>query len=212
MTRHIILPALILAVWATASAAREPDPIDSMDPAEVAAARAAVESLQGVLIECMKEAETLGFEGRSERIKAQLSESFDMAFVARNGLGRNWKELSPEQQSRFSDLNEKLTAARYAANFDGYGGQRFETRAVKPAARRTLIVKTEFVQPEDRDVRFDYRLRKTPVGWRIFDVVIDGAISEFVVWRDQFRSVIENQSFPGLIEAMEKKIEQLSHE
>jgi phospholipid transport system substrate-binding protein len=171
-----------------------------------------VESLQNVLIECMKEAETLGFEGRSERIAAQLNESFDMAFVARNGIGRKWKELTPEQQSLFSDLNQELTAARYAVNFDGYGGQTFETREVKPAARRTLIVKTEFVQPEDRDVRFDYRLRKGPEGWRIFDVVIDGAISEFVVWRDQYRSVIENRGFTGLIEAMEKKIEQLSQE
>ncbi len=206
MTRRILLLALILALSATASTAAE------LDPAEVAAARAVVESLQNVLIECMKEAETLGFEGRSERISVQLAESFDLAFVARSGLGRKWKELSPEQQDRFTELNRELTAARYAANFDGYGGQRFETRSVEPAARRTLIVKTEFVQPEDRDVRFDYRLGKGPLGWRIFDVVIDGAISEFVVWRDQYRSVIENRGFPALVDAMESKIEQLSQE
>jgi len=209
MIRPAILPALALAVWAAASTAAEPDSDATLEAAE---ASAVVESLQGVLIECMEQADALGFEGRYQRIGAQLGESFDLPFVARNGIGRRWKELTPEQQSEFNDLNRRLTAARYAANFDGYGGQRFETTSVKPAARGTLIVRTEFVQPEDRDVRFDYRLRKGPAGWRIIDVVIDGSISEFALWRGQYRSVIESQGYPGLVQAMEDKIEELSKE
>jgi phospholipid transport system substrate-binding protein len=203
MTRLATPIALVLAVLAASPTAAEPD-------ADAAEARAVVESLQGVLIDCMKEADALGFEGRTRRIDAQLAESFDLPFVARSGIGQTWKELTPEQQREFTELNRRLTAARYAANFDGYGGQRFETHAVKPAARGTLIVSTELIQPEDRDVRFDYRLRRSPAGWRIIDVVIDGAISEFVLWRGQFRDVIESEGYPKLVETMKSKIEELS--
>lgn len=95
---------------------------------------------------------------------------------------------------------------------DGYGGQRFETRSERPAARGTLMVRTELIQPKDTNVRFDYRLRKVNDRWRIIDVILDEAISAITLRRSQYRSLVERQGFAHLVETIEQKIEELSNE
>jgi len=216
MTSLAVFAALILLSWpaATQEADRCAAPAEEAaagPPAEngATAARAAVESFHEVLLGCMKEADALGFQGRYERILASLDETFDLPFMARALVGATWKELGQQQQADFIDLSRRLSASRYADNFDGYGGQRFETHSEKPAARGTIVVKTEFIQPKDKNVRFDYRLRKVEGRWRIIDIYLDEMISELVLWRGQYRSLIENEGFAKLVEALEKRVDEL---
>jgi phospholipid transport system substrate-binding protein len=174
------------------------------------AARQVVEAFHEVLLGCMKEGEVLGFSSRYERMLASLDHSFDLAFMARAAVSSAWKELDKPERAAFVDLTRRLSASRYADNFSGYGGQRFDTLDVEPAARDTILVKTLFVQPKDDDVRFDYRLRRLAAGWRVIDVQLDGMISELAIRRGQYRSMIEREGFPALVEALEEKIEKFS--
>lgn len=179
---------------------------------DAAAARAVVESFHAVLLGCMQETEELGFQGRYDRIFSALGESFDLPLMARSALGSTWKQLEEQQLSDFIDLSQRLSATRYADNFDGYDDQRFETRGEKPAARGTILVMTELVQPKDENVSFDYRLRTTTDGWRIIDVQLDGMISELAMRRAQYRSLIEREGFERLVEVVESKIVEISGE
>jgi phospholipid transport system substrate-binding protein len=219
MKRLAILSALFLLSWPAASQGTD----QSLTPAEeaaaspaagdgTAAARAVVESFHEVLLGCMKEADELGFQGRYDRMVASLDETFDLPFMARTLVGATWKELSQQQQADFVDLSGRLSASRYADNFDSYGGQHFETHSEEPAARGTIVVKTEFIQPKDKNVQFDYRLREVEDRWRIIDIYLDGVISELVLWRSQYRSLIENEGFAKLVEALEKRVDELQRE
>jgi phospholipid transport system substrate-binding protein len=214
-----ILPTLVLLSWPAGAQGAD----QSVTPAEEAAAgpaaeddtataRAVVESFHAVLLGCMKKADPRGFQGRYERIVASLDETFDLPFMARTLVGATWKDLTRQQQVDFINLSRRLSASRYAENFNSYGGQRFETHSEEPAARGTIVVKTELIQPKDRNVRFDYRLRKVEGRWRIIDIYLDGMISELVLWRGQYRSLIENEGFAKLVEALENRIDELSRE
>jgi phospholipid transport system substrate-binding protein len=174
--------------------------------------RAVVESLHEVLLGCMKNADALGFRGRFERIAANLDRTFDLPFMARLALGSAWKELTPAQRKDFVALSRRFSAASYAHNFDGWGGERFETLGAEAAARGTRIVKTKLVPPKDDPVRFDYRLREAADGWRIIDVHLDGMISELTIRRAEYRSLIQRQGFDGLVAALEQKIRDYSGE
>jgi phospholipid transport system substrate-binding protein len=193
------LAALVLLSWQAAAD-------------DTAAARAVVESFHEELLGCMKQADQLGFQGRYQRIAASLDETFDLPFMARTLVGATWKELTPQQQADFLELSRRLSASRYADNFDSYGDQRFETHAEEAAARGTMVVKTELIQPKDRNVRFDYRLRQVEGRWRIIDIYLDGMISELVLWRSQYRSLIENEGYAKLVEALENRIDELQGE
>jgi phospholipid transport system substrate-binding protein len=172
--------------------------------------RAVVESLHDALLSCMKNADALGFQGRFERIAANLDRTFDLPFMARLALGAAWKDLTPAQRRDFVALSRRFSAASYAHNFDGYGGERFQTLGAEAAARGTVIVKTELIQPRDKPVRFDYRLRRAADGWRIIDVHLDGMISELTIRRSEYRSLIQREGFGGLVEALEEKIRDYS--
>lgn len=197
---------LVLLAWPSAVAAQDPS---APAPAE---ARAVVESFHEALLASMREGKELGFQGRYERMLVALDAGFDMPFMARAALGPTWKDLTPEQHTQFVDLSRRLSAARYADNFDSYGKQRFETKSEKPAARGTMLVMTEMVQPEDRNVTFDYRLRDVQGRWRVIDVHLDGMVSELAVRRSQYRSLAEREGYDHLVEVIEKKIAELASE
>lgn len=168
--------------------------------------RAIVESLHAVLLGCMQGDCGPSFEGRYERIVAQLDQTFDLLFMARISVGKAWNALSREERVEFVALSRSLSASNYASNFDGFGGQHFETLGEEPAARGTILVKTELVQPSDDNVKFDYRLRESSAGWRIIDVTLDGKVSEITMRRADYRSVIKREGFPKLVEALEEKV------
>ena len=71
---------------------------------------------------------------------------------------------------------------------------------------------TEFVQPKDENVRFDYRLRKVQGRWRVIDIMLDAAISELTLRRSQYRSLIKREGYAHLVETMETRIGELSKE
>lgn len=219
MKSFAIVAALLLLAWPAASQQAGPSPASAKEaaasspaPNGAAAARAVVESMHEVLLGCMQEADQLGFQGRYDRMVAALGEAFDLPFMARTALGATWKELTEQQRTDFIDLSGRLSAARYADNFDSYAGQRFETRSEQPAARGTIVVLTELIQPEDRNVRFDYRLRKVQGRWRVIDILLDGKISELVLRRSQYRSLVKRQDFPHLVQVIESKIKEFSGE
>jgi len=203
---RILLACLLLCTPAAAQDSEQPGAADT------AAARSTVESLHDVLSSCMREGDALGFQGRYDRILANLDEAFDLPFMARMSLGSYWKDLSEQEHANFTGLSRRLSATRYANNFKDSGDERFETRSAEPAARGTLLVKTELVRPADDNVRFDYRLRKDGERWRIIDVQLDARVSEIALRRAQYRSVIKREGFPELMNSLEEKIEELSAE
>jgi len=205
--RHTLLLALLILVASSTTRATDAQPSDgeslSEDP------KAVVESLHSVLLDCMKGACGSDINGRYQRIAAELDESFDLAFMARITIGKAWKTLSSDEQSTYYELSRRLSALRYADNFSSYGGQNFATLGEEPAARSTILVKTEFVQPRDDNVRFDYRLRTVEGRWRIIDITLDGKVSEITLRRADYGAVIEREGFEKLVMALQKKISKL---
>ena len=208
--RHALVSLLMLlpsssAVWASDS------PVLGEEKSSLAAS-SVVESFHSVLIDCMKGVCGPDIEARSERIVSQIDETFDLALMARLAIGKLWGTLSGEQRSTYYEISRRLSAVSYADNFSSYGGQHFETLGEEPAARGTILVKTEFVQPNDDNVRFDYRLREKEGRWRIIDITLDGKISQMALRRADHRAVIERQGFEKLIAALEEKIAKLEKE
>lgn len=173
------------------------------------AARVVIEELHAQLLGVMKEAETLGYEGREERLTPVVGDTYDVAFMARKSLGRHWKSLEAGQQQEFQAAFGKVTVANYAGRFVGWSGEVFETLGAEPGVRDTQLVKTRLLQPEDEDVQLDYRLHQTDAGWRIIDVYVNGTISELALRRSEYSALLQREGFEALMEAIDAKIGRL---
>jgi phospholipid transport system substrate-binding protein len=201
-----ILALLLLQAPAFAEQAKPPS------QPQAAEAIAVVERLHAVLIEVMKEADALGYQGRYDRFSPVLQELFDLPFMAEKSVGRHWKTMSEEDRATLVQTFVRYTAANYAGRFHGHSGQHFETLGSEPSARGTWLVRTQLVDPNDEDVKLDYRLRAASADWRIVDVYLNGTVSELALRRSEYSSLIKRDGLDALLAALDEKIDTLASE
>ncbi len=199
-TRLIAIFLLICAAGASAGRAAEPTP------------SAVVERLNAVLIEVMRGAEALGFQGRYQRLEPVLSQSFDFPFMARVSAGGRWRAWDEATRGRFVEAFGKVSIATYAARFDGYGGERFEILGEAPGRRKTVLVRNHLVRTGGDTVAIDYLLKATEGHWRVIDVYLDGKYSELAVKRSEYGAVIKNHGIAALIQSLDEKAADLAAE
>jgi len=174
--------------------------------AQEAGARAAVDRLHEALLDVMREADALGYEGRREALEPVVGEVFAMPELTRLVLGRHWRDLDPGARERMVDLLRRLTVAEYAARFDGWSGQRFEHVSGRRLDDERQVVRSRLVDPEGEAVQLDYLLAESAGQWGVVNVFADG-VSQLTLRRAEYDSVIERAGFDTLVERIEGLIE-----
>jgi phospholipid transport system substrate-binding protein len=165
-----------------------------------------VDAFHATLLGVMKEAKTLGYGGRAERLRPALVTAYDLPFMAEKTLGRHWDALSEEQRAAFRGAFERFTVANYASNFDDFSGQSFQTDGDEASIQDTRLVRTRLLRPHEEAVQLDYRLHKSGESWRIIDVYLDGTVSELARRRSEYSAVIKRDGFEGLLRTLEQKV------
>jgi phospholipid transport system substrate-binding protein len=168
------------------------------------APRATVEQLHGVLVKVMKEASSLGFDGRSERLAPVIAASFDLPDISRIVMGRYWAALQTQDQQRMVDAFTRLTVATYAGRFDGYSGERFETVAEQQVPSGRMLIRTELRKSNGDKVQLDYLLQDKDGAWRIVNVVADG-VSDLALKRTEYAAVMATHGFDVLLAKLREK-------
>jgi ABC-type transporter MlaC component len=88
--------------------------------------RAVVASFQDTLHSTMKEAESLGFKGRYQRLLAAMEKAFDLEQMTRIVAGGNWAKMHTTEQMQVVDLFRQFSVSTYARAFSSYDGEQFE--------------------------------------------------------------------------------------
>lgn len=215
-----ICTVLLLALTGLPAAADDAEPrtatassagsAPAAEPARTGTEAAAViGDLQDVLIELMKNADELGYEGRRIKIEPALEEAFDLNFMAEKAAGRHWRGFGDEQKATWLETFRRMTVANYAGRFDGYSGQSFVQLGTQAAGFDTILVRTKLVQPADDDVEINYRMREQDGGWKVIDIYLNGTVSELALRRAEYGSAIERDGFEKLVQDLETKITNL---
>lgn len=183
--------------------------------AQEAGSVAVIERLNATLLEVMKAAEALGYQGRYERLAPVLKESYDFPFMTRIACATAWRDMTPEEQDLLVGLFTEMSIASYAARFDGYGGETFEIVGEAPGPRDAVVVETRLVRPDDEPVGLNYVMREGDGdhgGWRIVDVLLDAKFSELARQKSEFSAVLRKGGVADLTALLEDKIANLEAE
>ena len=203
-------PALANATGDAVPAAHSPaDAKTAEAPASAAIATPSIERLHASLLDLMQNAETLGYNGRVEKIRPVVDDVFDMQFMASKSISRHWKKLSPEDQGRWLDVFARHIAANYAGQFTGFTGESFETLGEEEARSGTRVVRTRLTRPSDDPVQLNYRLREVDGEWRIIDIFLNGTVSELALRRSEYASVLKREGFESLVQIIADKCQEL---
>ena len=172
--------------------------------AAAAPAKSVVESLDDTLIATMKQADTLGFDGRYKKLAPVIDRSFDLNRIARLALGSSWSKLNAEQQTQYQAMFRKDTIATYASRFKSYSGQSFEIKSTGDAPGGRAQVNT-VIHADGKTVPINYVLDKSSGQWKIVNVVAKG-VSDLALKRGQYTSSIRENGSDGFLDQYQKQL------
>lgn len=169
-------------------------------------AKQVVEGFQTELIAVMKQGKELGFKGRYDKLSTAIAKSHDLNKIARVVVGKEWAKLSEEQQQKLVDVFSQLSIASYAYNFKDFSGESFKFASEEETTRGGTVVHAYLLIPGDKDVKFDYMLKKKGDSWRIINIIANG-VSDLALKRSEYTSILERDGFDALITKINEKID-----
>ena len=158
-----------------------------------------IEAFDTALVDTMKAAKDLGVQGRYHRLEPAVARAFDFAAMTRIAVGPSWASIPTAQQQALIGAFERLTAASYAHNFNGYSGERIEVDPNVLTRGPDKVVTTHLISPGQAPVTIAYRMREAGGGWKIIDVFYNGAISQLTTRRSDFAATLAQGGAPALI-------------
>lgn len=180
--------------------------LSSLAGAEELTARQVVEAFQDQLIDTMKQGKDLGFKGRYDKLDSAVKKSHDLPKIARIVVGKQWEELTPEQQATLEKVFSELSVSAYAHNFKDFSGESFSFVSEEETGRGGVVVHTNLKIPGEKDVKFDYMMKKKDDSWQIINIIADG-VSDLALKRSDYTSVLNREGFDALIAKINEKIE-----
>jgi phospholipid transport system substrate-binding protein len=147
-----------------------------------------------------------GNEGLPARVRPLLEKSFAFELVTRQAMGPGWRQFSPSDQKRASDLFTELIIRTYSARVVGTQRPKITYGTpVELASDRREIPTRVTTSSSSEPLVVVYRLIKLPTGWRIYDVLIEG-VSFVANYRAQFEEIIQKGGAPAVIRTLETKL------
>jgi len=142
----------------------------------------------------------------ADLIEAKIVPHFNFTRMARIAMARNWRSATPEQQKALASEFKTLLVRTYSTALVNYKGQRIDYKPLRAKPEDEEVTVKSEVKPSGstQPVSIDYELEKTPNGWKIYDVKVDG-ISLVTTYRETFATEVRERGIDGLIKSLAAK-------
>jgi phospholipid transport system substrate-binding protein len=138
-------------------------------------------------------------------VEAKVLPHFDFNRMTMLAVGKNWKSASAAQQQSLAKEFQTLLVRTYSNSLTNYKNQVIEFKPLKMQPADTEVtVRTEVIQSGTRPVPIDYSMEKTPNGWKVYDVIVDG-VSLVTNYRGSFNTQVRQGGIDGLIQSLTEK-------
>ena len=139
-------------------------------------------------------------------LESQIEAVFDFKELSRRTLARSWKKMSPEQQTEFVELFQKLLQGVYADLLISYTDEKIIFGKERMLKKGRAEVESYLQTKDGKKIPLFYRLTDKSGSWKVYDVIIEG-VSMVKNYRTQFREIMKGGSPEKLLEVLRKKVE-----
>ena len=131
-------------------------------------------------------------------VDAKVMPHVNFQRMTASAVGRYWRQATPVQQKGLQDEFKVLLVRTYSGALAQVKDQEVQLKPMRGGADDTEVVVRTEVRGKGEPIQLDYRLEKTPDGWKIYDVNVLG------VWlvenyRNSFAQEISAGGIDGLI-------------
>lgn len=144
--------------------------------------------------------------GDVDRINALIDERLapfsDFERTTQITVGPKWREASTDDRKQLVAEFRNLLVLVYSGALRNFRDQVIQFRPFRAAPTDTDVVVRTAVVHQGNPVQVDYRLYKTPDGWKIYDVNVLGLwLTE--AYRNQFRTHLNEGGVPQLLKVLQ---------
>jgi phospholipid transport system substrate-binding protein len=144
---------------------------------------------------------------RANRVRALMTDSFDIPGVARFVTGRVGRAAEESQRKEFEQVFLDYQVYTWAKRFKDYGGQTLEVGAAQSGEGGVVAVDSKLLDPAGKPaVEVTWQVRSDDKGYRAVDIVVEG-VSMALTMQSDYRSVLQRDGLPGLTKALREKVD-----
>jgi len=131
-------------------------------------------------------------------VDGKIMPNVNFSRMTASAVGRFWRQATPEQQKQLQDEFKTLLVRTYAGALGEVKDQTVSFRPLRARPEDTEVVVRSEVRGRGDPIQLDYRLEKTPTGWKIYDLNVLG-VWLVETYRTQFAQEINANGIDGLI-------------
>ena len=141
----------------------------------------------------------------TKEVEKVISDTYNTKRMLTLIIGEVWKNSEITDQATLKEVFEEYIAKNYILRFKDIKSLEFGKIEISQAVKNYRIAKTKLIINSKDIVALNYLLDQTNNSWKIFDVLIDGSISEIATKKSEFINFTNQGNLKPLVEALREK-------
>ena len=127
-----------------------------------------------------------------------VKNSYDLEKMGKIIIGIDWKQIDTKTQKEFINVFKRFISVNYFRRFNKINELNFENQTVTDIENKFKLARVILTADKEK-IKIDYLLGFKNEKWKIFDVLIDGSISEVATKKSDFKKIIKEEGVSGLV-------------
>lgn len=145
----------------------------------------------------------------TELVNEKILPYTDFTRTTRLVMGRNWNTATPQQQQQIVEQFKMLLIRTYSGALAQVRNQEVQYKPFRADPSDTDVVVRSVVVNNGSPIELDYRLYKSPQGWKVYDINVLGAWL-IQAYQQQFNEQIQQHGVAGLVQFLTARNQQLA--
>ena len=132
-----------------------------------------------------------------------INRTYDTEKMLKMIIGSDWKNQENEKKNELIMVFEKYISKNYLNRFSRIQEVSFSNEKKEKISSDFFLVRSNLLIKQEK-ISIDYLLHLKDNTWKIFDVLLDGSVSEIATKKSEFRIYIKEKKIDELIKALKK--------
>jgi len=130
-----------------------------------------------------------------------VKNSYDLEKMGKIIIGIDWKQMDTKTQKEFINVFKRFISVNYFRRFNKINELNFENQTVTDIENKFKLARV-ILTADNEKFKIDYLLGLKNEKWKIFDVLLDGSISEVATKKSDFKKIIKEEGVSGLVKSL----------
>ena len=132
-----------------------------------------------------------------------INRTYDAEKMLKMIIGKDWENQEIEKKEELIIVFKKYISKNYLKRFSKIDDVSFRNEKKEKISSELFLVRSNLIIKQEK-ISMDYLLSINNNVWKIFDVLLDGSISEIATKKSEFRIFIKEKEIDSLIDALKK--------